>query len=76
MKYHQTVNHQHDPLDPPHEVWVDEQLLPLQRIEGGGPPKKVILSQMPKWLRMFFLFVMGSFLLMGAFGVYMTFFRS
>lgn len=40
--------------------YVDEQLRPLQQIEGGGGPKKVYLKSMPKPVRYFgyfFLFI-------------------
>ncbi|HZG82035.1 MAG TPA: hypothetical protein VEZ13_14795 [Brevibacillus sp.] len=30
-----------------------------QRIEGGGPPKKASLNAMPKWLRIFWFFILG-----------------
>ncbi|NGM80848.1 hypothetical protein G5B47_00325 [Paenibacillus sp. 7124] len=42
------------------QYYVDEQLRPMQRIEGGGGPKKVYLQNMPKPVRYFgYFFVFG-----------------
>ncbi|QWU16460.1 hypothetical protein SAMN04487895_10770 [Paenibacillus sophorae] len=42
------------------EFYVDEQLRPMQQIEGGGGPKKVYLQNMPKPVRYFgYFFVIG-----------------
>jgi hypothetical protein len=57
------------------KTYIDEQLLPMQRIEGAGPPKKVDLNTLPKPLRIF-----GSALSVGAILMllllgYVSFFR-
>lgn len=42
------------------QYYVDEQLRPMQQIEGGGGPKKVNLQSMPKPVRYFgYFFVIG-----------------
>lgn len=48
---------QHNPEE--QEQYVDEQLKPMQQIEGGGVPKRVNLKSMPKpirWLGYFFIY--------------------
>lgn len=42
---------QPNPILVPEEQYVDSQLVQLQRIEGGGPPRKVNLQTFPTWLR-------------------------
>lgn len=54
----------------PHSVTIEadkpinEYLLPLQQIEGGGPIKKVILNTLPKPLRVFSYFLFSVMLVM------------
>lgn len=46
----------------------DENIVELQRIEGQGPPKKVILKDLPLPIRIFAIFVMicmGGGLILG-----------
>lgn len=35
----------------PFRTFGDDQLAPMQRIEGGGPPKPIVLHDMPRPLR-------------------------
>jgi hypothetical protein len=55
--------------------YVDEQLLPMQRIEGGGPIKRVPLHTMPAPLRIFGYLFLGFMALMGVMALVVTFFR-
>jgi hypothetical protein len=52
-------NHQHD-VDPNASPWVDPNLESGQKVEGG-PPKKVVLGSLPKWLQKFGLAFMVIF---------------
>jgi hypothetical protein len=56
MKIHETQPNKEADLE---RLRINPILEDAQRIEGGGPPKKVNLDAMPKWLRMFWLFTLG-----------------
>ncbi|WP_028612499.1 hypothetical protein [Paenibacillus harenae] len=58
-----------------HNNTFNEELLPMQNIEGGGPPKKVDLNTLPKPIRFFgyFLMILAILMLLSA-GI-VTFFR-
>ncbi|MGG4034309.1 hypothetical protein ABEV74_11500 [Paenibacillus cisolokensis] len=69
--------HESQPETERHEQqnYVDENLLPMQQIEGGGPPKKIDLKSMPRPLRIFGYFFMGTIILMVLLSLFVTFFR-
>ncbi|WP_051775592.1 hypothetical protein [Paenibacillus tyrfis] len=54
---------------------VDEQLLELQRIEGNGPPKKVVWNNLPKPIRIFGYFIVICMFFMIIVGIVMTIFK-
>jgi hypothetical protein len=57
------------------KVYIDEQLLPLQRIDGTGPPNKIDLNTLPKPLRIFgYALFVGAILMLLLLG-YVSFFR-
>jgi hypothetical protein len=58
---------QHEPL--PEEPYINPQLEQLTRIEGG-PPRRVYLQHMPKWLRVFGYCFIGFLLIEVLFGIY------
>ncbi|SFJ16975.1 hypothetical protein SAMN02799624_03567 [Paenibacillus sp. UNC496MF] len=57
------------------EGYVDENLRQMQNIEGGGPPKKIILNTLPRPLRILWYFFMAIMIGMGMFAVGITLFR-
>jgi|GEM_PF-2027414 len=54
---------------------INAELLPIQIIEGGGPPKKVDLNTLPKPLKVFGYFLIVISLLMLVLVLVVTFFR-
>jgi hypothetical protein len=44
----------------------------IQRIEGGGPPRKVIMNHLPLPIRIFAYFVISSVVFMAVFGIIMS----
>ncbi|KRE35292.1 MULTISPECIES: hypothetical protein [Bacteria] len=65
-KVHETQSNESEILNSTNTSFIDDQLLPMQKIEGGGPPKRIDLSTMPKPLRIlgyfFFAFILIMFL--------------
>jgi hypothetical protein len=59
---HESQNEDQKTLIDP--VNFNEDLLPLQRIEGGGSPKKADLSSMPKPVRMIGYFIFAFIVVM------------
>ncbi|MBO7744363.1 hypothetical protein I8J29_09170 [Paenibacillus sp. MWE-103] len=57
------------------EGYVDENLRQMQNIEGGGPPKKMILNTLPRPLRILGYLFMAIMAGMGIFAVGVTLFR-
>ncbi|MFB6367731.1 hypothetical protein ACFCP7_27590 [Paenibacillus elgii] len=53
----------------------DEHLLELQRIEGNGPPKKVIWNNLPKPIRIFGYLIMICMVFMIIVGIIITIFN-
>jgi hypothetical protein len=53
-------------VQPKAEHYVDEQLYPLQNIEGGGSIKKIDLSTMPRPIRFIGYFIISVAVLIGA----------
>lgn len=62
-KVHETQSNESEILNST-TSFIDDQLLPMQRIEGGGPPKRIDLSTMPKPLRIFGYFFFAFILIM------------
>lgn len=56
------------------ELVGDERLREIQNIEGGGPLKKVDWKAMPKPVRVFGYFFVACVVLMGIFGIIVSFF--
>lgn len=54
---------------------VNEDLLPLQNIEGGGPPRKVYLNTLPRPIRFFGYFLMCAAFVMLILAAIVTVFR-
>ncbi|MBP1993752.1 hypothetical protein [Paenibacillus eucommiae] len=54
---------------------LDTELLPMQSIEGAGPPRKVDLSTLPRPLRAFHVFILIFSLVMVLSVVFVTIFR-
>jgi len=59
---HETQKSDHIKIN--NSVVINEELLPLQRIEGGGSLKPVNLSSMPKPVRMIGYSIFGFLILM------------
>lgn len=51
---------------------IDPQLAQIQRIEAGGPLKKVNVPHMPTWWRVLYYMFSTLLLLIGAAGVYLA----
>lgn len=47
-KVHDTKFNESEILNITNTSYIDDQLLSMQRIEGGGPPKRIDLKTMPK----------------------------
>ncbi|WP_155971822.1 hypothetical protein [Paenibacillus sp. Soil522] len=45
-KVHETQSNESEILNSTNISFIDDQLLHMQRIEGGGPPKRIDLSTM------------------------------
>lgn len=63
-KVHETKSNETEQLKSTNSSFVDDQVLPLQRIEGGGAPKRIDLSTMPKPLRIFGYFFFAFMIVM------------
>lgn len=63
-KVHETQSNESKGRDSTDSSYIDDQMLPMQRIEGGGPIKKIDLSTMPKPLRIFGYFFFACMIIM------------
>lgn len=54
---------------------IHEDLLPIQSIEGGGPPKKVVFSTLPKPIRYFGYFFVAVLVAMAVMTAVVSLFR-
>lgn len=54
---------------------IHEDLLPIQRIEGGGPPKRVDFSTLPKPIRYFGYFFVAAAVIMAVMAAVVSLFR-
>lgn len=67
---------QPEPLLPTQEnTIIHEELLPIQRIEGGGPPKRADFNTLPKPIRYFGYFLVAAAVVMAVMAAVVTLFR-
>ncbi|NIK71390.1 hypothetical protein [Paenibacillus sp. BK720] len=58
-----------------HPQYVDEQLYPLQNVEGGGPLRKPDLSTMPRPIRVIGFLIITSSVIIAASVILVDLFR-
>lgn len=66
---------QPEPLSSQEDSVIHEDLLPIQRIEGGGPPKRVDFSTLPKPIRYFGYFLVAAAVIMAVMAAVVSLFR-